>query len=593
MEDNSQYIVSARKYRPASFSTVVGQESLTHTLRNAISGGRLAHAYLFCGPRGVGKTSSARIFAKTINCLNPTPDGEACGECESCCAIDRGNSFNLIELDAASNNSVDDIRSLNEQVQTPPQLGRYRVFIIDEVHMLSTQAFNAFLKTLEEPPSYVIFILATTEKHKILPTILSRCQIYDFKRITVDDMVAHLQRVAEKEGIKAETSALSVIARKADGAMRDALSIFDQVAASSQGNITYASTIENLNVLDYDYYFRLVDAFREGDVQSSLLIYNEIRTKGFDSLFFINGLASHVRDLMVAADARTVSLMEVSRDVAARYVEQAATMPLSWYYKALAILNEADLNYRTASSKQLTVELALIRLASLLDRMRAPHEPAPQPAAPQQQPQQSQPQSNASQSRPQAPHTQQPQTVQAPQRPPVMAPRRPAREGGAQGQRAATIRINKTDKKEEPDAGSGHAAAPSQYSSPEPVRGTAAEPVSDDVLLQAWQDFIAANPEMRLVTAAMRVAVPRLVGDSAYEFDVDNLGLESQIEKAMPQLLGFLRERTGNQALTLRTKLVEAPEGKRALTPVEFLNKMVQENEVIKDILKQIDAELT
>lgn len=587
MEDNSQYIVSARKYRPASFSTVVGQESLTHTLRNAISGGRLAHAYLFCGPRGVGKTSSARIFAKTINCLNPTPDGEACGECESCRAIDRGNSFNLIELDAASNNSVDDIRSLNEQVQTPPQLGRYRVFIIDEVHMLSTQAFNAFLKTLEEPPSYVIFILATTEKHKILPTILSRCQIYDFKRITVDDMVAHLQRVAEKEGIQAEASALSVIARKADGAMRDALSIFDQVAASSQGNITYASTIENLNVLDYDYYFRLVDAFRDGDVQSSLLIYNEIRTKGFDSLFFINGLASHVRDLMVAADARTAGLMEVSRDVASRYVEQAATMPLPWYYKALAILNEADLNYRTASSKQLTVELALIRLASLLDRLRAPHEPTPQPATPQTPAQQPQ----AQRQQPQQPQPRQP--VQAPQRPPVMAPRRPAREGSAQGQRAATIRINNTDKKEEPDAGSGHAAAASQHDSPAPAREAGAGNVSDSLLLQAWQDFIAANPEMRLVTAAMRVAVPRLVGDSAYEFDVDNLGLESQIEKAMPQLLGFLRERTGNPALTLRTKLVEAPEGKRALTPVEFLNKMVQENEVIKDILKQIDAELT
>ncbi|MDE6682789.1 MAG: DNA polymerase III subunit gamma/tau, partial [Muribaculaceae bacterium] len=370
-ENNQRYIVSARKYRPATFQTVVGQKNLTSTLKNAISSGRLAQAYLFCGPRGVGKTSCARIFAKTINCLHPTPDGEACGECESCRAIDQGNSYNLIELDAASNNGVDDIRAITEQVSIPPQVGKYRVFIIDEVHMLTAAAFNALLKTLEEPPSYVIFILATTEKHKVIPTILSRCQIYDFKRITIDDTVDHLEFVAKSEGIKAERRALSVIARKADGAMRDALSIFDQVAASCQGDVTYESTIDTLNVLDYEYYFRLVDAFAKADIPDSLLIYKEIRDKGFDSLFFIGGLASHIRDLMVAADARTLPLLEMPADTAQRFRQQATSLPLQWYYAAMKILNDCDFNYRTASNKQLLVEVTLIRLCQLL----APAEP--------------------------------------------------------------------------------------------------------------------------------------------------------------------------------------------------------------------------
>ncbi len=315
---DTPYIVSARKYRPATFKSVIGQKSLTATLRNAIETNRIAQAYLFCGPRGVGKTSCARIFAKAINCLSPTKDGEACGVCESCRAIEQGNSFNVIELDAASNNSVDNIRELNEQVNMPPTTGRYRVFIIDEVHMLSPAAFNAFLKTLEEPPAYVVFILATTEKHKVIPTILSRCQIYDFKRITIQDMVEHLQYVASNEGITADVPSLNVIAKKADGAMRDALSIFDQVAASSFGNITYESTIASLNVLDYEYYFRLIEAFRLGDAPQALLIYKEIRDHGFDSLFFANGLASHIRDLMVAWSNQTASLLEVADDIAER-----------------------------------------------------------------------------------------------------------------------------------------------------------------------------------------------------------------------------------------------------------------------------------
>ncbi|MDE6226388.1 MAG: DNA polymerase III subunit gamma/tau, partial [Muribaculaceae bacterium] len=379
MSEQKPYIVSARKYRPATFRSVVGQGSLTATLKNAIDSKRLAQAYLFCGPRGVGKTSCARIFAKTINCLSPTPDGEACGVCESCRAIEQGNSFNLVELDAASNNSVDDIRAITEQVNVPPQNGQYRVFIIDEVHMLSNAAFNAFLKTLEEPPRNVVFILATTEKHKVIPTILSRCQIYDFKRITVNDMIDHLEYVAKEEGVTAERDALGVIALKADGAMRDALSIFDQVTASSRGVVTYQNTIDNLNVLDYDFYFRLIDAFRAGDVSTALLIYKEIRDKGFDSLFLINGLAAHVRDLMVAADPRTIPLLETSEEIAGKYTEQAKSLPLQWYYAAMKLLNDCDLNYRTATSKRLLVELTLIRLCQLLKPATPPFDSLDRP----------------------------------------------------------------------------------------------------------------------------------------------------------------------------------------------------------------------
>lgn len=359
------YIVSARKYRPSTFASVVGQKALTATLKNAIATDRLAHAYLFCGGRGVGKTSCARIFAKTINCTNPTADGDPCNECESCRAFNENRSLNIIELDAASNNSVDDIRGLVDQVQVPPTEGRYRVFIIDEVHMLSTAAFNAFLKTLEEPPSYVVFILATTEKQKIIPTILSRCQIYDFNRITVNDMVEHLLYVASQEGITAERSALSLIARKADGAMRDALSIFDQVAASSRGNITYATAIDNLNVLDSAYYTKLVGAFVKGDVQSALLIYKEIRDRGFDTHFFITGLAAYIRDLMVARSESTIQLLDTDDEVRAEMANTAKELPLDFYYAAMSLCNEADLNYRQASSKTFLCELLLIRLCQL------------------------------------------------------------------------------------------------------------------------------------------------------------------------------------------------------------------------------------
>lgn len=359
------YIVSARKYRPATFDTVVGQESLTRTLRNAILSDRLAHAYLFCGSRGVGKTSCARIFAKTINCTNRTATGEACNECESCRQFNENRSMNILELDAASNNSVDNIRGLIDQVVVPPTSGKYRVFIVDEVHMLSSQAFNAFLKTLEEPPAHAIFILATTEKHKIIPTILSRCQIYDFNRISVSDMVKHLRMVAGREGIEADDAALTVIANNADGAMRDALSIFDQVAASGQGKITYEGTLSSLNVLDRSYYTRLVEAFIAGDVPQAMLIYKDIRSRGFDSQFFINGLGLYFRDLMLAAHPSTLGLIEAPDDVRAQLAETAAKLNPSFIYRGMDLCNSADFNYRQASNKQFLIELTLIKLCQL------------------------------------------------------------------------------------------------------------------------------------------------------------------------------------------------------------------------------------
>lgn len=360
-----EYIVSARKYRPMSFDSVVGQNALTTTLRNAVKSGKLAHAYLFCGPRGVGKTTCARIFAKAINCLNPTADGEACGQCESCRAFSEQRSYNIFELDAASNNSVENIKQIMEQTRIPPQVGRYKVFIIDEVHMLSTAAFNAFLKTLEEPPAHVIFILATTEKHKILPTILSRCQIYDFERMTVENTIAHLKHVADKEGIKYEEEALGIIAEKADGGMRDALSIFDQAASFCQGNITYQKIIEDLNELDADNYFRIIDLAMENKVSDIMLLLNSIIEKGFDGGNLINGLASHVRNVLMAKDASTLTLLEVSKQQRDKYAEQAQRCPTRFLYTALKIMNQCDLNYRQSSNKRLLVELTLIQVAQI------------------------------------------------------------------------------------------------------------------------------------------------------------------------------------------------------------------------------------
>ena len=360
-----EYIVSARKYRPMSFDSVVGQSALTTTLKNAVKSGKLAHAYLFCGPRGVGKTTCARIFAKAINCLTPTEAGEACNHCESCEAFNDQRSYNIFELDAASNNSVENIKTLMDQTRIPPQVGKYKVFIIDEVHMLSTAAFNAFLKTLEEPPAHVIFILATTEKHKILPTILSRCQIYDFERMTVPGIIDHLKGVAEKEGIAYEEEALAVIAEKADGGMRDALSIFDQAASFAQGNLTYESVIADLNVLDSDNYFNIIDLAIENKVSDIMLLVNNIIAKGFDGGNLVNGLASHVRNVLMAKDESTLPLLEVTARQRERFKTQAQKCPTPFLYKALQVMNQCDIQYRASSNKRLLVELTLIQVAQI------------------------------------------------------------------------------------------------------------------------------------------------------------------------------------------------------------------------------------
>jgi len=359
------FVVSARKYRPKDFTSVVGQESVSNTLKNAIKNNHLAQAFLFCGPRGVGKTSCARILAKTINCESPLENGEACGECPSCKRFEENTSFNIHELDAASNNSVDDIRSLVDQVRIPPQDGRYKVYIIDEVHMLSQSAFNAFLKTLEEPPEYAKFILATTEKHKIIPTILSRCQVFDFKRIQIGDIVDHLKHIAQLEKIECDPDGIQVIAQKADGALRDALSIFDQLVSYAGKHITYNHVLENLNVLDYDYYFKLIDFFLENNTAKVLLTYNEILDSGFDGQYFITGLGNHLRNLLVSKDANTVPLLELGENVGARFLEQAQKCDASFLIRGMEIQNQCDVSYKASSNKRLLVELTLLKLASL------------------------------------------------------------------------------------------------------------------------------------------------------------------------------------------------------------------------------------
>ena len=589
-ENNQRYIVSARKYRPATFQTVVGQKNLTSTLKNAISSGRLAQAYLFCGPRGVGKTSCARIFAKTINCLTPTPDGEACGQCDSCRAIDQGNSYNLIELDAASNNGVDDIRAITEQVSIPPQVGKYRVFIIDEVHMLTAAAFNAFLKTLEEPPSYVIFILATTEKHKVIPTILSRCQIYDFKRITIDDTVDHLEFVAKSEGISAERRALSVIARKADGAMRDALSIFDQVAASCQGNVTYEATIDTLNVLDYEYYFRLVDAFAKSDIPDSLLIYKEIRDKGFDSLFFIGGLASHIRDLMVAADARTLPLLEMPADTAQRFRDQATSLPLQWYYAAMKILNDCDFNYRTASNKQLLVEVTLIRLCQLLSPAEPPFKgeyknpplqnPTVPPSAPPTQapsaPTVSSSAVSAPVSRPAPSSSPAPAPTSVSTHQPAPAPvQRPvhAPEPTRPSSKPRTFRISDS--------------IHSETSSLEP-RNT---PVTIESFMQAWNKFIQDNPDQYILTSAMRKSKISMNAENEFKILVEHPAQQQAFESS-PKLVTFLRDSLKNDFIALKAELDTSIEVVKILPPKEFIAKAITQNPALGEFLKNIEAEI-
>ena len=614
------FIVSARKYRPASFDTVVGQLAITSTLRNAIVNHQLAQAYLFTGPRGVGKTTCARIFAKTINCLNLQPNAEPCNECESCKAFNAGRSLNIHELDAASNNSVDDIRGLVEQVRILPQVGKYSVYIIDEVHMLSTSAFNAFLKTLEEPPAHAIFILATTEKHKILPTILSRCQIYDFSRISIADMVEHLQYVSSQEGVTAEPEALNVIAQKADGGMRDALSIFDQVVSFTGGNITYKSVIDNLNVLDYEYYFRLTDCFLANKVSDALLLFNDVLNKGFDGSHFITGLSSHFRDLLVGKDPVTLPLLEVGASIRQRYQEQAQKCPLPFLYKAMKLCNECDLNYRISKNKRLLVELTLIQVAQLTtegDDVSGGRSPKQTIKPVFSQPAAAQPSQVASASSvQQAPVHSSPASVTAnvtPNRQPQMA---------TTARPVSPSATNTTSSAPLPGAGIPSVAKEERkvpvmkmsslgVSIKNPQRDQAAQnatvahvprvqqPEQDSNFNERdlnyyWQEYAGQLPKEQVAIAKrMQVLRPVLLNNSTtFEIVVDNEIAAKDFTALIPELQDYLRVRLKNSKVVMTVRVSAPTETVRAVGRVEKFQMMSQKNQALMQLKEEFGLEL-
>ena len=617
------YIVSARKYRPSTFESVVGQRALTTTLKNAIATQKLAHAYLFCGPRGVGKTTCARIFAKTINCMTPTADGEACNQCESCVAFNEQRSYNIHELDAASNNSVDDIRQLVEQVRIPPQIGKYKVYIIDEVHMLSASAFNAFLKTLEEPPRHAIFILATTEKHKILPTILSRCQIYDFNRISVEDTVNHLSYVASKEGITAEPEALNVIAMKADGGMRDALSIFDQVVSFTGGNITYKSVIDNLNVLDYEYYFRLTDCFLENKVSDALLLFNDILNKGFDGSHFITGLSSHFRDLLVGKDPVTLPLLEVGASIRQRYQEQAQKCPLPFLYRAMKLCNECDLNYRISKNKRLLVELTLIQVAQLTtegDDVSGGRGPTKtikpiftQPAAAQ-QPQvasATQVQQASLHTSPSSVTTQAVNgtTARHPQASAAVQPGASASSGAASSAPSQGAGVAPTVKEERKIPVMKMSNLGVSIKNPQRDQATqntatthvprVQQPEEDFIfndrdLNYYWQEYAGQLPkEQDALTKRMQMLRPVLLNNSTtFEVVVDNEFAAKDFTALIPELQDYLRGRLKNSKVMMTVRVSEATETVRPGGRVEKFQMMAQKNQALMQLKDEFGLEL-
>lgn len=620
------YIVSARKYRPSTFDTVVGQRALTTTLKNAIANHKLAHAYLFCGPRGVGKTTCARIFAKTINCLHPTSEGEACNECESCKAFNEQRSYNIHELDAASNNSVEDIRSLIEQVRIPPQIGKYKVYIIDEVHMLSTAAFNAFLKTLEEPPHHAIFILATTEKHKILPTILSRCQIYDFNRISVNDTVEHLENVARKEHIEAEPEALNVIAQKADGGMRDALSIFDQVVSFTNGHITYQSVIENLNVLDYEYYFKLTDAFLENRVSDCLLTFNEVLKKGFDGNHFITGLTSHFRDLLVSRDAETLQLLEVGASIRDRYQAQAQKCSPQFLYKAMKLCNDCDLNYRVSKNKRLLVELTLIQLAQLTGDNdvpgggQGPTKQTLKPAFNQGQPSSSSSQASNSQPYPQATHevsgnygSTAPKQPAKPAVPNVSAavqqPAAPTTNVSAAAHPSPIPKANTEKKIPVMKAGSIGISIRRQAVQPQaanngPVNTATTVPADqtyEDYIFNEkdlnyyWREFATRLPKEEAANAARMMNMqPHLLKDqTTFEVAVDNDMVQKYMSQLAPQIEMHLRQQLHNRKIKMTVRVSAANENLRAYSHVERFQMMSKKNPSLLKLKEAFGLELS
>lgn len=568
MED---YIVSARKYRPVTFDSVVGQKALTTTLKNAISSGKLANTYLFCGPRGVGKTTCARIFAKTINCTNRGADGEACGECESCRSFNEElRSYNVFELDAASNNSVDDIRNLTEQVRIPPMNGKYKVYIIDEVHMLSQAAFNAFLKTLEEPPKYAIFILATTEKHKIIPTILSRCQIYDFGRISNKDIIDHLASVAQKEGVTADKEALAVIAEKSDGGMRDALSIFDQVVSFTGGQVTYQKTIENLNVIDYDYYFRLTDMFLEKRIPDTMVLLNDILAKGFDGSHLISGLMLHLRNLLVSRDACTLPLLEMSDEMRERYKTQAAKCSQKFLYRALKICNDCDLNYRISKNKRLLVELTLIQAA------------------------QADEDDDSGGRKPKRLHpifktitaTAKPVTAQTVQQPTPQPARKSAIPTLKGGSIFTSIYGNKPAGRPDQPHGRQTVQVIDQEQHP-------AKPLTADALQNSWNEFAATLPKQDTpLKNRMINCHPAVKSDTLFTVTAGNPMMAQEISQAQDRILRFIREQFSNPAIDMELIVDQSRNVEHLLTREERYARMKKENPALQELESVFGLEL-
>lgn len=622
MEQNEQqYIVSARKYRPENFGTLIGQDNIARTLKNSILRGQLAHAYLFCGPRGVGKTTTARIFAKMINCSNPSPDMEPCGECESCRSFAEGRSYCIHELDAASNNGVEDIKNLMDQVRVPPQVGKYSVYIIDEVHMLSSQAFNAFLKTLEEPPAHAIFILATTEKHKILPTILSRCQTYDFNRISVDDIVKNLRMVAEKEGITIDDESLHVIAHKADGAMRDALTIFDQTVAFCGTDVKYADVIRNLNVLDYEYSFSLVEHFLSGDYAFCLKTFDEILAKGFNALHFVGALSSHLRDLIVSKSGGIESLLELPASLKARYSEQAAKCSLAFLYEALGITTGCEANYKAATNPRLHIEFALMRLCFILNRPSAgaPVQPAasPQPtpivaAQPvAAQPGAAQPvaSSQAAAAKPVAAQpdasVQPTRTAPVEEKPSVVhetpaiktpEPAAPAADAASAEQAAPQPRARRAGRS------GGGMSMKALVENAEKAENTKVEIVqaelpSDDALKARWPELAAlysAKPRLYTMLTNSKLEFETVEGKKVVRFQVVNDAQKEWVEsKLLHELEGHFRRIAGSDALMLSVTVAPIAEGEKVVyMPSDKAKVLMENNEEVKNLVKDFSLDI-
>lgn len=615
MEQNEQqYIVSARKYRPENFGTLIGQDNIARTLKNSILRGQLAHAYLFCGPRGVGKTTTARIFAKMINCSNPSADMEPCGVCESCRSFAEGRSYCIHELDAASNNGVEDIKNLMDQVRVPPQVGKYSVYIIDEVHMLSSQAFNAFLKTLEEPPAHAIFILATTEKHKILPTILSRCQTYDFNRISVDDIVRNLRMVAEKEGITIDDESLHVIAHKADGAMRDALTIFDQTVAFCGTDVKYADVIRNLNVLDYEYSFSLVEHFLSGDYAFCLRTFDEILAKGFNALHFVGALSSHLRDLIVSKSGGIESLLELPASLKARYSEQAAKCSLAFLYEALGITTGCEANYKAATNPRLHIEFALMRLCFILNRPSAgapvqtavSPQPTPVVAA---QPVAAQP---VASSQPTPVVTAQPDASPQPSRtapveekpsivhetPAIKTPESaaPAADAASAEQDAPQPRAMRAGRT------GGGMSMKALVENAEKAENTKVEIVqaelpSDDALKARWPELAAlysAKPRLYTMLTNSKLEFETVEGKKVVRFQVVNDAQKEWVEsKLLHELEGHFRRIAGSDALMLSVTVAPVAEGEKVVyMPSDKAKVLMENNEEVKNLVKDFSLDI-